>query len=156
MPDIGIQHLLQQCNGFISLILAHQDGSSQCLCIGIRRLSRQCLIGLLSGLVYFPCQHIKASQMDTRIDQLGIQLNGLAIVTKGPAPLLFSLLDLAQIEIRCRCLWINLQHILELDTGLVVVLFFEIGLATLHILRLALLGTTATGQHENNKQNCHH
>ena len=92
--------------------------------------------------------------MDTGIDKLGIQLYRLAVVTKGRAPLLLFLCYLAEIEVRCPRFWVYLQHILELDRGLVVVLFFKIGLATLQVLGLAFFRTATTAQHKNKKQRC--
>ena len=89
--------------------------------------------------------------MDTRIDKFGIQFYGLAVVTKGLAPLLLFLCYLPEVEIRCRCLGVNLQDILELDRGLVVILFLILKAFPEVELYWLLNGNSATGQQENKK-----
>ena len=93
--------------------------------------------------------------MDTGIDQLGIQLHGLAVVAESLAPILVLLGNPSQVVVRRSRLGVDLQDILEFHGRLFVVLLLKIGLAAFEIFRLALLGAPATGQNGDDKEKNH-
>ena len=76
------------------------------------------------------------------------------IIAKGTTVILFRLLNPGNKKIGLGILRINLENVLQLNGGLVVILLLEVILAALQVLGLAAFGAAAAGENECGQEQC--